>query len=88
MKAKHLDRKFDNGQDITRHLDTSRHRRPNQQKKRVSLTLPLWMVHVLDKQANRLAVSRQSLIKICIAERLQHTTANLTASPPTKSDGR
>ena len=71
----------------TPHLDAPRHRHPNQQKKRVSLTLPLWMVHALDKQANRLAVSRQSLIKICIAQRLQHTTPNLTASPPAESDG-
>ena len=88
MKAKHLDRKFDSGHDITRHLDTPRHRRPNQQKKRVSLTLPLWMLHALDKQAHRLNVSRQSLIKIYIAERLERTTTDLTAAPPSESDGR
>ncbi|MBN2133204.1 MAG: hypothetical protein JW741_27130 [Sedimentisphaerales bacterium] len=84
MKAKHLDRKFDTGQDITRHLDTSRQRRPNQQKKRLSLTLPLWMVHILDKQANRLAISRQALIKICIAERLERTTPTGAPTPPTE----
>ena len=88
MKAKHLDRKFDTGQDMTRYLDTSHQRRPNQQKKRVSLTLPLWMAHILDKHTNLLTVSRQSLIKICIAKRLQRTTTNLPASPPAKSNGR
>jgi len=73
MKAKHLDRKFDSGHDITPYLDMPRHRRPNQQKKRVSLTLPLWMVHILDKQAHRLNVSRQSLTKISTADRLERT---------------
>ena len=73
MKAKHLGRKFDSGHDITPYLDMPRHRRPNQQKTRISLTLPLWMVHALDKQAHRLAISRQSLFKIYIAERLERT---------------
>jgi len=70
MKAKDLDKKFDEGKDITKHLDLSKARRPKQEQKRVNVDFPVWMIHSLDKEAKRLGVPRQSLIKMLIAERL------------------
>ena len=71
MKAKELDKKFDEGQSILEHLDLSKAKRPNQEQKRVNVDFPLWMIQSLDKEAKRLGVPRQSIIKIWIAERLQ-----------------
>ncbi len=70
MKAKELDKKFDEGNNILKNLDLSKARRPNQEQKRVNVDFPLWMVQSLDKEAKRLGVPRQSIIKIWIAERL------------------
>jgi hypothetical protein len=70
MKAKDLDRKVDAGEDVTAHLDLTKARRPNQQPKRVNVDFPLWMVQSLDREARRLGVPRQSIIKLWIAERL------------------
>jgi len=70
MKAKDLDKKFDEGKDITKHLDLSKARRPKQEQKRVNVDFPVWMIHSLDKEAKRLGVPRQSLIKMLVAERL------------------
>jgi len=71
MRAKDLDKKFDSGEDITKFLDLSEARRPGQEQKRVNVDFPLWMIHRLDKEARRLGVPRQSIIKIWIAERLE-----------------
>lgn len=71
MKAKDLDKKFDNGEDITEFLDLSKARRPGQAKKRVNVDFPTWIIDRLDKESRRLNVPRQSLIKIWIAERLE-----------------
>ena len=72
MKAKDLDKKFENGEDISRYLDLAHARRVNQEPKRVNVDFPSWMVRALDKEANRLRVTRQSTIKIWISERLEH----------------
>jgi hypothetical protein len=71
MKASNFDKKFDKGEDITKYLDLSRATRPGQEQKRVNVDFPVWMIHRLDKEAKRLGVPRQSLIKIWIAERLE-----------------
>jgi len=71
MKAKDLDKRFDNGEDITGFLDLSKARRPGQEKKRVNVDFPTWIIDRLDKESRRLNVPRQSLIKIWIAERLE-----------------
>ena len=71
MKASELDEKFDEGQDISELLDLSQARRPGQEQKRVNVDFPIWMIHRLDREAKRLGVPRQSVIKIWIAERLQ-----------------
>ena len=75
MKAKDLDKKFDEGRSILEHLDLSKARRPEQEQKRVNVDFPLWMIHLLDKEAKRLGVPRQSIIKIWLAERLQKASA-------------
>ena len=75
MKAKDLDRAFDAGADITEFLDLSKARRPKQEQKRVNVDFPIWMIQSLDREAKRLGVPRQSLIKVLIAEHLEKTRA-------------
>ncbi len=71
MKSEELDRRFDNGEDISRYLDLSGIRRPGQEQKRVNVDFPVWMIRSLDKVARRLGVPRQSVIKVWVAERLE-----------------
>tara|TARA_R110002020_G_scaffold475766_2_gene712207 strand:- start:196 stop:411 length:216 start_codon:yes stop_codon:yes gene_type:complete len=71
MKATEFDKKFDAGEDVSGAIDWSQARRPNDQPKRVNVDFPTWVVESLDKQARHLGVTRQSLIKLWIAERLQ-----------------
>ena len=75
MKAKDFDKAFDSGEDVTKLLDFSRARRPEQEQKRVNVDFPVWMIHSLDKEAKRLGVPRQSLIKVLIARHLEQATA-------------
>jgi hypothetical protein len=70
MKAKQLDKTFDAGEDITAYLDLVKARRPGHELKRVNVDFPLWMVQSLDREAERLGVPRQSLIKVVIAQHL------------------
>jgi hypothetical protein len=74
MKAKEFDKKFDEGEDISQYLEVSRTRRPQQEQKRVNVDFPLWMIHQLDKEAKRLGVPRQSIIKVWVAERLKEAS--------------
>ncbi len=74
MKAKELDKKFDTGESIIKQLDLSKAIRPNQQQKRVNVDFPLWMIQSLDKEAKRIGVPRQSIIKIWLAERLDKSS--------------
>ena len=71
MKANKFDRDFNAGKDVTRALDLSKARRPHQEQKRVNVDFPTWMVEELDKEARRLGVTRQSIIKVWLAERLE-----------------
>ena len=71
MKAEELDRKFDDGEDITGELDLASARRPLREQRRVNVDFPSWMVESLDREAKRLGVTRQSIIKVWIAERLE-----------------
>ena len=77
MKAKALEKKFDdNKSDIVDDLDLSTIKRPNQVQKRVNVDFPTWMIESLDKEASRLGVTRQSIIKVWLAERLERSTFN------------
>jgi hypothetical protein len=71
MKAKDFDKKFESGEDVTAHLDLSRARRPEQDCKRVNIDFPVWVIQKVDKEARRLGVSRQALLKVWVAERLE-----------------
>ena len=71
MKAEQLDDVFESGADLLPHLDLSTVRRPNLEQKRVNVDLPIWMVESLDKEADRVGVTRQSIIKVWLAERLK-----------------
>lgn len=71
MKASEFDQRFDAGEDITGLLDLSKARRAALEQKRVNVDFPLWMVQCIDREARKLGVTRQSLIKIWLAERLQ-----------------
>ena len=73
MKAKTFERKFDDGQDITEVLDLTKARRPLQAQRRVNVDFPTWMIDRLDKEARRVGVTRQSIIKIWLSERLEKT---------------
>ena len=71
MKAKSFDKKFDGDQNILNDLDTSKASRPNQEQRRVNVDFPTWMIESLDKEAKHLGVTRQSIIKVWLAERLE-----------------
>ena len=71
MKAKKFDQNFDEGIDITASLDLSKSRRVLQDQKRVNVDFPVWVIQKVDKEAKRLGVSRQALLKIWVAERLE-----------------
>ncbi|MCU0841647.1 MAG: BrnA antitoxin family protein [Thiobacillaceae bacterium] len=73
MKASEFDNKFDAGEDITSLLDLAHARRPGLQSRRVNVDFPAWMVQSLDREARRLGVTRQSLIKMWLADKLEHT---------------
>lgn len=81
MKAHEFDAKFDAGADVLADLDLARARRPRQESKRVNVDFPKWMVEALDQEARHLGVTRQSVIKVWLSERLEHT-ASATRVPP------
>ena len=81
MKAKKLDQKFDEGEDITKYLDVSKAHRPEQEQRRVNVDFPIWMIQSLDKEAKRLGVPRQSIIKVWVAERLEEEKKKKKAEP-------
>ena len=70
MKASEFDNKFNAGDDVSLDVDWSKARRPNVETRRVNVDFPAWVVEGLDRQASRLGVTRQSLIKMWIAEKL------------------
>ena len=74
MKAEEFDRRFESGENITKYLDITGARRPGQEIRRVNVDFPLWMIKSLDREARRLGVPRQSIIKVWVAERLEKAT--------------
>lgn len=76
MKAKKFDADFDSDKDVTAILDISKARRPLQKQRRINVDFPDWMIESLDKEASRLGVTRQSIIKIWLAERLEQLAAD------------
>lgn len=71
MKHQDFDEAFDDGQDVSEYLDLESARRPARETRRVNVDFPGWMVEALDDEAQRLGITRQSLIKVWIADRLE-----------------
>ena len=72
MKTLEFDRLFDEGEeDMTVHLDLAQAKRSKHEQKRVNVDFPVWMIESLDREASRLGVTRQSIIKVWLAERLE-----------------
>ncbi len=77
MKAKLLDKKFDeNDEEVLNEFDLSKAKRPNHEQKRVNVDFPTWMIASLDREAKHLGVTRQSIIKVWLAERLEERASN------------
>jgi hypothetical protein len=77
MKANIFDQQFDEDVNITAALDLSKAKRVLQEQKRVNVDFPTWMIDSLDREASKMGVTRQSVIKVWLAERLEATTSNL-----------
>ena len=77
MKAKKFEQLFDEGIDITASLDLSKGKRVLQEQRRVNVDFPTWMIDSLDREASKLGVTRQSVIKVWLAERLEATASNM-----------
>tara|TARA_B100001939_G_C16932643_1_gene614580 strand:- start:556 stop:804 length:249 start_codon:yes stop_codon:yes gene_type:complete len=74
IKAAEFDRKFDRGEDVDQHVDWSQAARPNRETKRVNVDFPAWIIEGLDREAARIGVTRQALIKFWISEHLNRQT--------------
>jgi len=78
MKALEIDKRFDDNQeDILEYFDTSKIKMINEEPKRVNIDFPSWMVKSLDKEAKHVGVSRQAVIKMWLAERLQELNSKV-----------
>lgn len=75
MKAKEFDKKFDRGEDVSPFLDRDRARRPGLEQKRVNVDFPVWMIESLDREAKRRGVTRQSIIKMWLADKLKESSS-------------
>jgi hypothetical protein len=71
ITAEELDRRFDEGEDVSAYFDWSGATRPGLEKRRVNIDFPDWMVRRLDAQAKKRGVPRQALIKMWLADRLE-----------------
>lgn len=86
MKARNFDKKFDEGKkDVVDDLDLSTARRVNQEQKRINVDFPSWVVESLDREAARVGVTRQSIIKVWLVERLKAEAANKPINGDTAS---
>jgi hypothetical protein len=70
-----VDKQFDNGGDITGALDLSKAKRPLPAQRRVNVDFPAWMIDSLDREAMKLGITRQSIIKVWLAERLEDSAS-------------
>ena len=77
MKAKKFEQQFEDDVDLAASLDLSKAKRVLQEQRRVNVDFPTWMIDSLDREASKLGVTRQSVIKVWLAERLESTTSNL-----------
>lgn len=85
ITAEEFDRQFDDGEDISDFLDWENARRPGLEPRRVNVDLPSWMISELDKQASFIGVTRQSIIKVWLSDRIKtEKSAPATGPAPTR----
>lgn len=87
LKARDFDNDFDDGKDVLKHLDLSKARRVKYEQRRVNIDFPTWMIESLDKEASRVGVTRQSIIKLWLAERLHRAGPDTSAQSDHPSAG-
>ncbi len=75
MNSSDFDQRFDAGESVLEALDLGGARRLRLEQKRVNVDIPVWMIDQLDREASRLGVTRQSIIKVWLAERLEQRTS-------------
>ena len=88
MNAKRFDQQFDDGVNLTATLDLSKARRVLQEQRRVNVDFPTWMIDSLDREASKLGVTRRSVIKVWLAERLEARTSNVSSQQTRAGAGR
>jgi hypothetical protein len=76
ITAEELDRRFDAGEDISAYLDWNQATRPGLEQRRVNVDLPDWMIASLDREAKRVGVTRQSIVKVWLTERIKAEAAS------------
>ncbi|WP_307737931.1 type II toxin-antitoxin system BrnA family antitoxin [uncultured Varibaculum sp.] len=80
LTAEQIDKKFDDGEDVLEYFDLENPQvnapLRSVEQKRVTLTMPNWMIQGLDKQAADLAISRNAVINTYLAEKLTNRVAN------------
>lgn len=87
LKAKRFDETFDAGESVVEHLEVAVARRTKHVQKRVNVDFPTWMIELLDKEASRIGVTRQSIIKLWLAERLERVGSNSSAQKDQSAAG-
>lgn len=75
MKAAEFDQRFDDAESVLDVLDLASARKPNPAQKKVNVDFPVWMIESLDKVARKLGVTRQTVITMWLAERLEREDA-------------
>ena len=75
MKTEEFDKKYDKGEDVSKYLDFSKATRPGREQRRVNVDFPAWMIDSLDREAMKLGITRQSIIKVWLAERLEDSAS-------------
>jgi hypothetical protein len=86
MKAKELDEKFDNNENVLEYFDLTNIRRPGWENQELNIEFPQWMIQAIEREARRLGVNSESLIKVWIGERLEkYLAVAVTDLPPTNN---
>jgi len=71
ITTQEFDEIFEQGKDLTEYLDLTSAKRQGMETRRVSVDFPEWMINMLDREAEKLGVTRQSVIKFLISEKLK-----------------
>jgi len=72
ISAEEFDEKFEAGEDLSEYLDLDKAVRPELKQKKIRLQLPEWMLGSVDREAKKLGVSRQAVLRMWISEKLKN----------------